>query len=264
MRTMTSIDINAFPGERIEKDWDWWSNFLQREYYSGPSEKRGWDAAAIDVASATSMQPGARVLDLGCGAGEMLYRLAMRGADAIGVEQSASLVAHCRSRAIEIGVAATFIDASMFAYEPDTSFDIILSLNTSFGYGSDEQNRALIASIGRWLSPGGVFYLDVASADEAEAFGQWSDDLAGGTFCVDNTYDENERMMISAPYWFADEATALYCAREPERVRLYLREEIEEMLGDAGLHSTRLRRAMGRPFTQDASQMMTTWLAKGD
>src|SRR5687768_7249825 len=147
MASMTWNDINQFAGERIEKDWDWWSNFLQREYYSGPTERRGWDAAAVDVASVTGLRPGSRVLDLGCGAGEMLYRLAMRGADVVGVEQSASLVEHCRARATELGLAATFIDTSMFEYAPDEPFDVILSLNTSFGYGSDNENRALSGKI---------------------------------------------------------------------------------------------------------------------
>src|SRR5687768_16939749 len=132
MASMTWIDINQFAGERIEKDWDRGSNFLQREYYSGPTERRGWDAAAVAVASVPGLRPGSRVLDLGCGAGEMLYRLAMRGADVVGVEQSASLVQYCRRRATELGVAATFVDASMFAYVPSSTFDVILSLNTSF------------------------------------------------------------------------------------------------------------------------------------
>jgi SAM-dependent methyltransferase len=259
---MNTIDIEHFPGERIEKDWDWWSNFLQREYYSGPTEHRGWDAAAADVAHALELRPGMRVLDLGSGAGEMLYRLAMRGADVVGVEQSASLVEHCRRRAAELGVAATFVDASMFEYEPDGTFDAVLSLNTSLGYGTDEENRGLVARVAGWLAPGGAFYLDVASADVAESFGQWGDELAGGSLIVDNHYDEVTRTMVSAPYWMSSDGETLYYAREPERVRLYLRAEIEELMVRAGLRPARLRRAMGRRFDQDDAQILTTWIAR--
>jgi SAM-dependent methyltransferase len=257
---MTNIDINDFPGARVEKDWEWWSNFLQREYYSGPGERRGWDAAAADVAAAVELSPGMRVLDLGCGAGEMLYRLAMRGADVVGVEHSASLVDHCRRRAAELGVAAEFVAADMFEWSPNGTFDVVLSLNTSFGYGTDEQNRALVRRIAEWLAPRGVFYLDVATADAAEAFGQWGDDLAGGTFFVDNVYEES--MMISAPYWVSPDGETLYYASEPERVRLYERSEIERMMLDAGLEPERLRRAMGRRFDQDDTQMLTTWRSR--
>ena len=256
------VDVNDFPGQRVEQDWDWWSNFLQREYYSSASERRGWDAAAADVARAVDLRPGARVLDLGCGAGEMIYRLALRGADVVGVEQSASLVAHCRTSAAERGVPATFIEASMFDLEPDGTFDVVLSLNTSFGYGSDAQNRELIGRVRQWLRPGGQFYLDVASSDAAEAFGQWGDDLAGGTLIVDNHYDEDERVMISAPYWITSDEQTIYYAREPERVRLYSRAEIEKLFNDCGMEHERLRRAMGRRFNQDESQIMTTWLAR--
>lgn len=259
---MTTIDINDFHGTRIEKDWDWWSGFLQREYYSNESEKRGWDAAAADVAHVVELEPGMRVLDLGSGGGEMLYRLAMRGADVVGVEQSRTLVEHCRRRAAELGVAATFVEASMFDYDADAPFDVVLSLNTSLGYGSDEQNRDLIRRIARWLEPGGAYLLDVASADAAESFGQWGDELSGGSLIVDNHYDEAERMMVSAPFWLDPEGTTLYFAPEPERVRLYLREEIEELMRETGLQPTRLRRAMGRRFNQDDSQILTTWLAR--
>jgi SAM-dependent methyltransferase len=259
---MTTIDIEDFPGQRIEKDWDWWSSFLQREYYSSPSEHKGWDAAAADVAHVLELRPGMRVLDLGSGAGEMLYRLAMRGADVVGVEQSASLVEHCRRRAAELGVAASFVDASMFEYEPDASFDVVLSLNTSFGYGSDEQNRALIGRIASWLRPAGALVLDVASADVAESFGQWGDELAGGSLIVDNHYDESTQTMISAPHWMTPDGATLYYAREPERVRLYRREEIEELMRAAGLEPERLRRAMGRRFNQDDAQILTTWIAR--
>lgn len=259
---MTTIDIDDFPGARIEKSWDWWSDFLQREYYSSPSEHAGWDAAAADVAHALELLPGMRVLDLGSGAGEMLYRLAMRGADVVGVEQSATLVGHCRRRAAELGVAATFVDASMFDYAPDAPFEAILSLNTSFGYGSDEQNRDLIGKIAGWLTPGGAFLLDVASADVAESFGQWGDELAGGSLIVDNVYDTETRTMISAPYWMSGDGETLYYAPEPERVRLYRREEIESLMRDAGLRPQRLRRAMGRRFNQDDRQILTTWIAR--
>lgn len=259
---MDPIDIHDFPGQRIEKDWDWWSHFLQREYYSSPSEGRGWDAAAADIARTLDVRPGIRVLDLGTGAGEMLYRLAMRGANVVGVEQSASLVEHCRLHASELGVAATFVDASMFDFEPDDTFDVVLSLNTSFGYGSDEENRALIGKIARWLKPGGALFLDAASADAAESFGQWGDELAGGTLFVDNTYDVEHRTMISAPYWVSPDEEALYYAAEPERVRLYRREDIESLMIAAGLRPTRLRRAMGRRFNQDDAQILTTWVAR--
>lgn len=253
--------ISYITGEPIEKDWEWWSDFLQREYYGSAAELPGWVAASTSVARELALRPGMRLLDLGSGCGEMVLQLAMRGIDATGVERSASLVDHCRDAAERRGVRATFIVADMFAWEPAEGFDAILSLNTSFGYGSDAENRELIARIGRWLNPGGGFYCDLISADHAEAFGCWNDEVAGGRFIVDNSYDPDERIMTSHPTWISPDQSKIYVAPSPEIVRLYTRADMEAMMRAAGLEPRRLSRAMGRNFRQDDAQMLTTWVA---
>jgi cyclopropane fatty-acyl-phospholipid synthase-like methyltransferase len=247
--------------QHIAKDWDWWSDFLQREYYCGPDEQKGWAAAAQEVAEAIALTPGARLLDMGSGCGEMTIRMALRGADATGVEMSTALVNHCIARAAERGVQARFIAANMFEFEPDAPLDVILSLNTSFGYGSDEQNRALIAKFGAWLAPGGVLYLDVVTADAAEEFGEWGDTVAGGRLIVNNTYDRDEQMMISQPFWIAPDYETVYAATSPEQVRIYSRADLEQMMRAAGLEPRRLKHAMGRGYDQDDDEMVTTWVA---
>jgi SAM-dependent methyltransferase len=248
--------------EHIAKDWDWWSDFLQREYYCGPDEQKGWQAAAHDVAQAIELVPGTRLLDMGSGCGEMTIRLALRGAEATGVEMSRQLVRHCADKAAERGVACRFVAANMFEYEPDGPLDAILSLNTSFGYGSDEENRELIAKFGRWLEPGGVLYLDVVTADAAEAFGEWDDTVAGGRLIVNNTYDPDEQMMTSHPFWITPDYRTVYGATSPERVRIYTRADLEGMMREAALEPRRLDRAMGRRYRQTDDEMVTTWVAR--
>lgn len=255
-------DISFIEGEQIEKDWGWWSNFLQREYYGSPAEQPAWIAAAAAVAREIDLRAGARVLDLGSGCGEMILQLAMRGADATGVERSEPLVEYCRQEAASRGVRATFIAADMFTFQPQEKFDAVLSLNTSFGYGSDQENRELIERIGSWLKPGGIFYCDLISADHAEAFGCWNDEVAGGRFIVDNSYDPEERIMTSYPTWVSPDGATIYLAPTPEIVRLYTRQQMEEMMRGADMEPKRLMRAMGRSFRQDEPQMLTTWSAR--
>jgi SAM-dependent methyltransferase len=257
------IDEPLFEGrERIVKDWNWWSDFLQREYYAAELEKSAWDTAAGAVARAVELEPGKRVLDLGAGSGEMAFRLALRGADMTGVERSAELVEHCMREAVRRGIIARFVAADMFTWSPKEKFDVIISINTSFGYGTDRQNRALIGKIGKWLAPGGVFYLDLASADQAEAFGRWTDDLLNGTLVVHNEYDHGRREMISLPMWGAIGEEVYYVADAPEVVKLYERAELEELMRAAGMEPRRLDRGMGRRFKQTDDQMLTTWAAR--
>ncbi|MEP7218834.1 MAG: class I SAM-dependent methyltransferase, partial [Bacteroidota bacterium] len=158
----------------------------------------------------------------------------------------------------------TFISADMFTFEPEGNFDTILSLNTSFGYGTAEQNRELIGRIGRWLKPGGIFYCDLISSDRAEAFGCWNDTVAGGQFVVDNSYDADQHIMTSFPTWIAPDNQTIYTAEVPEVVRLYSRADMEEMMRNAGMTPQRQERAMGRRFRQTDEQMLTTWIANRD
>ncbi len=260
-----SFQPPASDAEHFTRDWDWWSNFLQREYYGSDAERSGWQDAAADVARAVGLQPGMRVIDLGSGCGEMVLQLALRGADVVGVEQSQSLVDFCRLDAVDRGIVAEFVAVDMFDFEPDRPADVVLSLNTSFGYGSDERNRALIGKIGQWLKPGGALYFDAFTADHARAFGQWTDQVAGGTLIVDNHYEEEDHMMISQPAWISPDYSSVYMADSPERVILYTREELESMMREAGLHPRRLRRAMGRRHDQSDDEPQSTWIAtRGD
>ncbi len=258
---MDDIEALLADQRRVVKDWNWWSSFLQREYYASPQEMRGWETTSRAIARDLNISPGDSVMDLGSGCGEVVLRLALRGAHAVGVERSGELVAYCRRTAAERGVVAEFAAADMFEYEPTAKFDAILSLNTSFGYGSDEQNRDLIRKIGRWLKPGGRFHFDLFTADNAEPFGEWNDDLAGGRLIVDNSYDQPTRTMTSHPAWIAPDNETVYYADRPERIMLYERNDLEEMMRDAGMIPRRLNRAMGRRFAQTDDQMYTTWIA---
>lgn len=259
---MNEVEFDNADQIRIERDWDWWSNFLQREYYANPGEMPGWELTAKAIATELELTPGEQILDLGSGCGEVVLRLALRGARAVGVERSERLVEYCLRTATERGISAEFIAADMFKYEPPSQLDVVLSLNTSFGYGNNEQNRELIHKIGSWLKPGGAFYFDLFTADNAEAFGVWQDEVADGKLIVDNSYDRSERTMTSHPAWVAPDNQTVYYATEPERIQLYMRDELEEMMRNAGMVPRRLVRAMGRRFRQTDDQMYTTWVAR--
>ncbi len=260
--TANNNDYELIQTEPIVKDWDWWSNFLQREYYGTPEEYDAWAETGDAVAAELGISNGDRILDLGSGCGELAMQLALHGAEVVGIEQSPTLVQHCNAAATRRNANARFVAADMFTYQPDGTYNAVICVNTSFGYGTDQQNRELIAKIGGWLAPGGALYLDLISADRAEAFGSWNDAVAGGRLLVDNSYDAERQLMTSYPTWVAPNGHELYTSTTPEQVQLYTRAAVETMMRDAGLAPMRLVRAMGRKFEQDDEQMLTTWIAR--
>lgn len=82
---------------------------------------RRFRTAVID---AWDIQPGHRVLELGCGTGLMTRLLLDRGAQVTAVDRSAPMLARARTRAPE----ATFITSDVVTFQPTATYDrVILS-----------------------------------------------------------------------------------------------------------------------------------------
>jgi SAM-dependent methyltransferase len=98
-------------------------------------------------------QPGERILDLGCGDGQLTQRIAATGADVAGADASPQMVAAARSR----GVSADEADAESLPYASGT-FDAVFS-NAALHWVRDQD--AMLAQVRRVLKPGGRFVAEM-------------------------------------------------------------------------------------------------------
>src|SRR6056297_3112488 len=86
---------------------------------------------------------GARVLDAGCGAGQMTAELAARGADVVAVDISPSLVAIARKRLpIDLSARVSFHSGDMLS-ERLGSFDHVVAMDSLIYYSQADIARAL-------------------------------------------------------------------------------------------------------------------------
>ena len=79
------------------------------------------------VLDAAGVSAGAKVLDIGCGAGSLSLAAAERGAEAFGVDVSSELVAIAKNRAAAKGAAARFELADAAAYRCADPVDAVVS-----------------------------------------------------------------------------------------------------------------------------------------
>ncbi|GGE70734.1 class I SAM-dependent methyltransferase [Massilia psychrophila] len=87
------------------------------------------EPGALDYLERLAIAPGTRVLDLGCGAGQIAIPAAKAGADVTGIDIAANLIEQARARALAAGVTVCFeeADAEELPFA-DASFDLVVSL----------------------------------------------------------------------------------------------------------------------------------------
>jgi ubiquinone/menaquinone biosynthesis C-methylase UbiE len=115
----------------------------------------GW-VLAVEHADFLSLLPevdGRRVLDLGCGAGQLALHLANQGAaEIIGVDVSQTMLDLARNERSHARVKYVLVAIEDVAFPPER-FDLVAS-SLAFHYVADYVG--LLRRIARWLVPGGV------------------------------------------------------------------------------------------------------------
>lgn len=106
-----------------------------------------------------------KVLDVGCADGKHALTLATMGCDVTAMDLSYSLLEHGLYAANEKEVPIRFVEADMRELNFEPHFDLILCMNTTFGYFDDAENLRVLRSMARALKPGGHLILDVVNRD---------------------------------------------------------------------------------------------------
>lgn len=145
--------VNAYPkaeaAERAKRfDYDYWDGD-RRIGYGGYHYDGRWRAVADALVAHYELEPGQRVLDVGCGKGFLLYDLsqAVPGLEVHGIDVSEYAIEHAKDEVrgcLDVGTAASLpYDAG--------AFDLVISINTLHNLYAYDLDRALreIQRVGR-------------------------------------------------------------------------------------------------------------------
>jgi SAM-dependent methyltransferase len=139
------------------------------------------------------MASGARVLELGCGAGLPSTKELARRFVVTGVDISEAQVQAARHNVAE----ASFIHADMAQIDfPPGSFDGVTALYAIFHLPRDEHGR-LFERVARWLVPGGLFLATLGSNDSPDWIGEW---LGRQMFFSAYDAETNRRLLRDADF----------------------------------------------------------------
>lgn len=101
-----------------------------------------------------------RVLDYGCGLGQLSLAAARRGCEVLALDASATAIAHLRQVAQDEGLAIDAREAELSAYRLSDDFDSVVCIGLLMFLDCDSALHQL-AQLQQRLRPGGVMVLNV-------------------------------------------------------------------------------------------------------
>ncbi len=106
------------------------------------------------------VESGAEILDCPCGHGRISNALAADGFRVTGIDASELFLERARAAAEAQNLEVEYVQGDMRKLPWRGRFDALVNWFTSFGYFSDEQNKAVLREFHDALRPGGRLVLD--------------------------------------------------------------------------------------------------------
>jgi cyclopropane fatty-acyl-phospholipid synthase-like methyltransferase len=120
------------------------------------------------IVDALGIEPGTRVLDVGCGPGRHSLELARRGIAVHGVDLSPDFITLARVAALEEGLPATFEEMDVRNLDVEGEYDAAICLcQGGFGLLGGDDDDAIVERVGRAVTPGGAVAMSAFSASFA-------------------------------------------------------------------------------------------------
>ncbi|MBC8338142.1 MAG: methyltransferase domain-containing protein [Rhodospirillales bacterium] len=226
---------------------EWWRTLFNAVYLRTDGDVVENDTntqADVDlVIDAIGLEVNDRILDLCCGQGRHSLELARRGFRRItGLDRSRYLIRLARKRAKERGFDVRFRegDARKFAFRGN-DFDCVLVMGNSFGYfDQEDDDLAVLSTVSRALRPSGKLFMDVTNGDwmrenfEPRSW-EWIDE--NHFVCRERSLSADGDRLVSREVVVHAEKGVI--ADQFYAERLYTRDRLHQLLGEAGLYDIR-------------------------
>ncbi len=114
----------------------------------------------------TNPGPSSKILDVACGPGRHSLELARRGFEVTGIDRTEPYLEQARASANEQNLYIEFIQDDMRSFIRQSTYDLALSIYTSFGYFEKAaDNLQVLANIFESLRPGGRLLMELTGKE---------------------------------------------------------------------------------------------------
>jgi SAM-dependent methyltransferase len=220
----------------------WWQGFFDADYlrlWGGVTPTERTEQEVEGIWALCRLQPGSRVLDAPCGYGRISLGLAQRGATVLGVDQSQVLLDHAESARAEVAperLRYALHDLRRPLPVHESGYDAALNIFSSLGYGSDEDDLAILRTLAAALRPGGLCLVETIHRDPVAArFSRQSvpaHRLPDGTLIIEEPrFDPLRGRVETTWYWSGPGGSG----EKRASLRIYALTELVHMMEAAGL-----------------------------
>src|SRR5271165_6405494 len=148
---------------------EWWTDFFDADYFRvwGNFTNAERTAGEVDgLWQLLGLRESSRLLDAPCGFGRLSRPLAERGAIVVGVDQSKTLLQHAESQRGNVGTGRLrYLHQDLRQPLPESGFDAAINMFSSLGYGTEEDDLAILRNLRTALRPGGLLLVETAHRD---------------------------------------------------------------------------------------------------
>jgi SAM-dependent methyltransferase len=153
---------------------EWWPGFFDEDYIRLWGEGRAAVSTVAEVEdlwSLLSLREGIHLLDAPCGYGRISHLLAEKGAIVLGVDQSQALLNEAESRRGDIPLSRLrYLRHDLRKPLAEDGFDCAINIFTSLGYGTEEDDLAILQTLRAAVRPGGIVFVETNHRDAVAAF----------------------------------------------------------------------------------------------
>ena len=245
---------------RAKRQKEWFDNdAFWRELYAFLFPKERFAAADAQVAKALALAKpsGKSVLDLCCGPGRCSIALAKRGFSVTGVDRTNYLLDKARAGSKSARVRVEWVREDMRDFVRANSFDLVLSMFTSFGYFNDKREDLLVLeNIFKSLKPGGACLIELLGKEYLAKIFQptISDLLPDGTVRVQRHEIFDDWTRVRNEWLLIKDGRAKHFQFHH---RVYSGQELRDLLERAGLANVTLYGSMdGAEYGRHAERLI--------
>jgi SAM-dependent methyltransferase len=238
----------------------WWQSFFDDDYlHVWGTDRKERTAREVDgLWAVLGLGAGARLLDAPCGYGRLSQPLAARGAIVLGVDQSATMIAHAeRNRDGVGGDRLRYRQHDLRTPLDDGGFDAAINVYSSLGYGAEDDDVAVLATLRRAVHKDGRVFVETMHRDVAVTYLARevapAERLSDGTLVIEQPrFDAVAGRVETSWYWSGPRGSG----QKSASIRMYTITELVALMRRAGLELVSAHRGCSTaPFKAEGADL---------